>query len=306
MYQQDIPPAPHSGEQQVLHDARAVHDLATFPVLDYRLPDGSPDWILARIAPSPQSGAATIPGAYLRDGKLVSPANTPTVIMKIGAWTRLASGGPNTHDGGVYSWTEPMGEEKRQLSPEDRYSPFTLGGSVLFRYTPTPPGNPFSAARLIFPDWAGDAPKGARLLLQFSSALERGAEKDLVRLFDLENPLLAAAAFRRLLQTTGVDRTTIPSRYVGSRGHLLAVYTYLLITETPDSDSTRELLRAAYEGASPEMLRSIAAGAYSASVFNGRFRPAADLAASTLAALRERLGDVAIDTDPYLHFIFPR
>jgi hypothetical protein len=307
MYQQDLPPAPRSGEQAALHDARAIHDLATLRFPSYRGRDAQPQWVLARIDASPQSGSATIPGAVLRDGKLIAPPNTPPVIMKLGAWIRLAGEGGADTAGSAYSWTEPMDEEKRRLSPEDRYSPFASGGLVLFNPEPSRSGAAaFAQAAVVFSDWAGDAPAGARLLRDFAPAIEKAESSQLSRLLAHQNRFLASAAFRRWLQVHGVDRSVIPQAYVQARGNLLSVMTFLLLTETPASQTASELLDAAAHSANPAMLRSIAAGASAVTLFAEDNRPAVALAGTILSAIRERLGEPAIDADPYLRALFPR
>ncbi len=303
MYQQDLPPATRSPEQAALHDARAIHDLASLRFSLYQGRDAQPLWVLARIDASPQSGSATIPGAVLRDGQLIAPPNTPPVIMKLGAWTRLSGEGAPASTGAAYSWTEPMDEEKRRLSPEDRYSPFASGGILLFTPDPaSPAAAAFARPAVVFPDWAGHAPAAARLLRDFAPALEKADPSHLARLISHQNPFLASAAFRRWLQVHGVDRSVIPQAYVQARGNLLAVMTYLLLTEASSSDTAADLLDAAPRAANPAMLRSIAAGASAVSLF-AEGNPHA---LSLLAAIRQRLGEPAIDADPYLRAIFPR
>src|SRR4051794_707217 len=85
-------------EGQILHDGRAVHDLAALRFADYE-PGGRPPWILATRAPGPRSGSATIPGGYIEaeTGKLVVPEGAMTVLVKEGTWKALSSSPPGAH-----------------------------------------------------------------------------------------------------------------------------------------------------------------------------------------------------------------
>src|SRR6266540_7520940 len=106
---------------------------------------------------SSRSGSATVPGAYIKadTGELITPPNADTVIVKEGTWKVIAAAPqakPPT--GNQYSWTESPAEEKRILFPEDYYSPFTHGGTILCR----PESNPnslaaFGRVHLLFSDW---------------------------------------------------------------------------------------------------------------------------------------------------------
>src|SRR6266704_969616 len=76
----------------VLHDIRAVHDIAALKWLGPAATSGQ--WIIARIEPDPGSGAGTVPGGYIdgATGQFVSPPGATPVVIKGGAWTVVAGG----------------------------------------------------------------------------------------------------------------------------------------------------------------------------------------------------------------------
>ena len=78
----------------LLHDARAVHDLASIRFKDFEV-DGILFWVVAIITPAPTSGSATIPGAHINSdsGKLIAPPASQTVVVKKGTWKVLISAG---------------------------------------------------------------------------------------------------------------------------------------------------------------------------------------------------------------------
>lgn len=69
----------------------------------------------------------------------------------LSASRQAVAGGPGRAS---YAWNEPLAP-KQKLSPEDRYSPFVSGGTVLFR--PAPEVKKLAdlgPVTMLFPDWA--------------------------------------------------------------------------------------------------------------------------------------------------------
>src|ERR1700685_325940 len=94
MHMQGVEQGRQAASIRVMHDARAVHDMASLKLTDL-LHDGTAEWVVARIRPAAQSGFATIPGASIRGdtGQFTSPANSNPVVMKQGSWEVLGSSG---------------------------------------------------------------------------------------------------------------------------------------------------------------------------------------------------------------------
>ena len=157
MVPSNMPPQQQNVEIVLLHDARAVHDIAVIGLAAY-LSDGPP-WIVALATPGPRSGKATTPGAYIdgKTGKVVMPPSPQTVVMKQGTW-QVVAGGQGRQE---YAWNEPM-ERKRVPAPEDQYSPFIHGGDVLFRPAAAVYGS--GALAVVLTGIGSDGMIGARLI----------------------------------------------------------------------------------------------------------------------------------------------
>lgn len=301
---------PRTAEQAAMHDARAVHDTATLRFQDYLRAGGQPEWMLARVDPASQSGNATVPGAALRNGKLVGPANAPAVIMKIGAWSRLAGEGTEA-DGAPYSWTENLQEEIRTPSPEDFYSPFVRGGVVLFHPDAAQGLGSFGSPRLLFPDWGSDMPAAMKLAREYAGVLDSalpdpGREAKLANLTGHRNRLIAAAAFRQWVSQPREDQSVVADRLARAKGHMASVVVFLLLTGSSDPKAVEEVRQAVAVAPGSDVLRSIALGAFAATLFRGKQPGAAEQAEAVLSAARERLGVRTIAADPYLSAIFAR
>lgn len=304
-------------EVALLHDARAIHDLATLRFDEYAL-GGKPSWVLATITPGPHSGAATVPGGYIEadTGKLVIPSGAQTSIIKEGAWKVLAaaSPGPN-HADGSYSWYEPMEAGRRILHPEDYYSPFAHSCSILFRPMPEKAGmEQFGATRLVFPDWiAGVAAAfafyqaNARLLDPGTQILPR---PPLLQLVSQKNPLLASVAFRVLLSLGLVEPEYLRAQVVRRPGPLCAVFGYLAIV-TSDPSTTHPWwleLGQSLDKASEPAARALVLGAFAAGLFRAHDSDHLARAKAVLGKARQRLRatGVPIDHDARLAWMFAR
>ncbi len=312
---QHIPPAIQV-ERAVLHDARAVHDAAALDLQDYE-PGGRPSWILATLAPAPESGGATVPGGYFEadTGKLVVPSGAQTSIIKSGTWKAMASAPSAMHPAsGQYFWYEPM-VEKRVLLPEDYYSPFTQGGSILFRPTPDKSDiEQFGAVRLIFPDWAANVPAAFTFHEANPHLLDPGqqtaAVARLVQLVSHGNQILAVVAFRTLLALGLAQPDWVRAQLVRVSGPLGAVFGYLTIVIAGPNVSrpfARETLQVIDIAGEPT-LRALVLGSFAAALFPSGDAASQVRARAVLVKAKQRLqvAGVDVDKDAQLSWMFGR
>jgi hypothetical protein len=311
-----IPPAPppRQAEIALLHDARAVHDITALRFGAYEA-DGVPAWILASVIPGPRSGSATIPGAFLKaeTGELVMAEAQGPVVIKEGRWKAVAAARPHQRCAeGDYSWTEPLVQQKRGLDPEDCYSPFAHGGMILCRPSPGRPGlGRFGTVSLLFPDWGqyvSAAADSARLHGELS-AKEPGDTDRLAGLFAQENPLIAVLAFRGLMTSKGPtpDRARMaPAHSDGPSGAILA---YLAIT-SPEAGapSVRAVVPELETPRDVGTFRSLALGAFAASLFHPADREILSRSRAMLSWARERFRERGVvgDQDRDLLWIFEK
>jgi hypothetical protein len=309
---------PQHLEYAVLHDARAVHDTASLHFKDLEL-HGVPSWVLAIVTPSSRSGAATIPGAYIKadTGELVTPPNGDTVVVKEGTWQVVAAARrANQSTGNQYSWTEPL-QRKRNLLPEDYYSPFIHGGTIVCR----PEANPntlaeFEPVRLLFSDWARYVVPTFAFAERQAKLFEEGtlAPADLPQLDSLltqDNKLLAALALRTLMLSGRMTRSILNGQLARADGQLLAIITYLILTSPGVQNGNlwlQELSNAAQTARNVENLRPAALGAFAAGLFRSRDAVILTNSKSLLRTIRQRLGvlRVAIETEPDLHLMLEK
>jgi hypothetical protein len=281
------PPLPPQAEQAALHLARAIHDCAELRLADY-LRDGDQDWVLVRLRPAPGSGGGAITAAGL-------------VARVEGAWDRLAAaeeGGPTQ---GVYAWEHPLGPVRGGPGPEALYSPFVHGGLLLYRPEPQAEGaERFAAPRLVFGEWADAvmrklpwaAERGA--LFSDQGAAERGEE--LAALMAGDSPLLAALAFRTLLEARRLPPGRVQAELDRASGPLRAVLAYLVLTRMAEERAYRDVLAAAVDGAgSADALSPLVRAAFAAGLF-GHPRPVAEAARGVLTRARAKVE--TLDLDP--------
>jgi hypothetical protein len=304
-----------SVDYRLIHDARAVHDTALLHLQDFEI-DGTPSWIVATITQGPKSGSATIPDAYIKaeTGTIVTPKTSGLVLIKEGVWKTIASAGKAPVQDN-YSWIESV-QEKRILQPEDFYSPFTHGGTIVFRLSPgVAEIGQFGTVRLIFPSWAryvapafilmgrepaltGTRPVGPSELLLLTQLLSQ------------DNQLVAALAFRELVASGRMTRKRAENQLGRVQGNLGAISSYIALTTR--QASRQQLVKAVAQVArttrDPAQLRFIALAAFAAGLF--RVDDSEALAASklVLSVVRSRLRElqIAVEKDEYLSAIFSK
>lgn len=288
----------------LMHDARAVRDIAAFSPTAYLSP--GPPWIAATITPGPYSGKATTPGAFIRSdtGQMMVPPQSGTVLMKQGVWQAVAG----VQGGAAYAWNEPLAQ-KTKLTPEDRYSPFVSGGTVVFRPAPEVKAlADLGPVTLLFSDWAQNV-SPALALFQSNPGLFSGADpaaqRQLLGLLSRDNRLLAAMALRALQGSPALTAENERIYLTQASGHFAAVVLYLMLAGPAAGDAlASEAIKAAASARDPGQLRSLALGAFAASIFGDaeslpRARAVLDAVYRQISAAGLR-----VDSDPYLHAIY--
>lgn len=251
-------------EQAIYYEVRATHDVAIWQRDWYVRQDGTANWLIVRVEPAAKSGSATIPGGYIdaESGELKVPAGAQTSIVKSGSWRRLDGTAPVAI--GEYHWFEPMVENKRRLEPEDIYSPFVHGGTLLFKPEKDAKGiEQFGAPVLLFEDWAVAAPQAIATNMPSESTMVTPPATlwgELANARSYPNPLVATWAWRHSLK---LSPEAIPAELNLVSGHMLAVRTRLLL-DGGSEVSTREVTQAVSSTNDLSRLEAMALGAFSA------------------------------------------
>jgi hypothetical protein len=269
MVPSNMPPQQQNVEIVLLHDARAVHDIAVIGLAAY-LSDGPP-WIVALATPGPRSGKATTPGAYIdgKTGKVVMPPSPQTVVMKQGTW-QVVAGGQGRQE---YAWNEPM-ERKRVPAPEDQYSPFIHGGDVLFRPAPQVAAlADLGPVALLFSGWAQEVAPALAYYRDNAGAFgdKPGPAESrlLMSLLSGQNRLLAVVALRTFQGAGGLtpEQEREYLTRVGA-GEFAAIVAYLMLSGPGPGDRlAAEAANAAQATHDPAKLRSLGLGAFAAVLF---------------------------------------
>ena len=294
----DSLPANQRHEYRLMHDTRAICDIAWFRFADFET-NGEPSWVVAMLDPSPDSGNATIPGSYIKaeTGELVIPSGVAAVVLKKGRWHSLASALPTPSGTGIYSWSEPLEREQRVLSPEDYYSPFAYGGTIVFRPTPSAPDiEEFGPVCLLFDDWGSlvqpafeRSRKGDEILYGKFSYLM--STDKLTQLVSDDNGLVATIAFRELMRIKPTDARAVAKFLEATDQRRRSIFSYVMLAMS-DSGSASELTQAVTDSVraarQPEEIQSISLGAFAAALFHSREAGVLASSRNILLAARQR------------------
>ncbi len=312
-----VPPRAQVMATTLAHDARTVHDTASLQLSEFEM-EGHANWIVADISPGARSGSATLPGASYdaKTRQLVAPPGTQTVVIKEGTWKAIASS-PNEAQNrqGEYNWSEPLAQRSRVLLPEDFYSPFVSGGTILFRPTWSENNRAqFGVVCLLFSMWTKDvspaftfAEKHPGLLGESTpSSPDAGQLRKGVL---GSNKLVAALSFRQMLLLGLLTPEGALDDLSGANENLDAIYVYLILTNaTLDKDrrlvaTIDSLARTSQE---PAKLRAISLGAFAAALFWPRDPNITSQSKSVLSAVSMRLKRLTPSPpeDPYLLYLF--
>ena len=294
-------------EYIVLHDARAAHDIGSFRFANFET-DGLPSWVVATLNPDPDSGSATIPGGFIKaeTGEVVVPEGAAAVVLKKGKWQALAAASPTQSVLGTYSWSEPLEEEKHVLTPEDYYSPFAYGGTVVFRPSPVAHDiKELEPVNLLFLEW-GKLVEPAFVLSGGDSILygKSGQITDANRLKQLiphQNGLIATFALRELLRAPQTTPQDVYASLETQDDRRRSIFTYAMIAMSHSgkiSEFARVVethLRAVRQ---LDELRSIALGAFAAALFDGREPEINTEARKVLIAARQHFKTIGRTGEP--------
>jgi hypothetical protein len=316
----DVPPPmlpPQQAEYIMLHDARSVHDSSSLRFKVFEI-NGVSSWVLAVVTPSSRSGSATVLGAYINGdtGELITPPNADTAVVKEGT-LKVVAAAPQAKQliRNQYSWTESLAQRKRALVPEDYYSPFSHGGTILCR----PESSPNSLARfgpvhLLFSDWdkyvAPAFSVAERQPTLFEEA-KRGDASQLEQLLTQDNKLLAVLAFRTLILAGLMTENVLKGQLSRADGQLLAIMTYLTLTNSglqSGNQWVQELTSTVQSARNVQKIRPIALGAFATNLFRSGDGLALANSKSLLGTIRQRLGTlgVAIEKEPDLRLILEK
>jgi hypothetical protein len=299
----DTLPPTQQVEYALVHDARALRDTAhlSFPEFDDQ---GLPGWVVATVTPEPESGSATVPGAYINaeTGKFTAPDDAAAIVLKKGGWKKLSAAKSAQSDSGLYSWNEPFEQEKRTLMPEDYYSPFAFGGTIVFRPTPDESDlEQFGPVHLIFPEWAKYVGDAAKIFEQHKDRFEKDQPaaydaSQLEQLLAHDNPLVRVFAFRRLVELGKMTTTIAEDQIRRADVTLAAILCYLLLMNSK-ADASNPFLPAMsgslQTSQDVDRIRSFALGSFSASLFLNQ-PPVTANSREVLKTARARLETLAI------------
>lgn len=306
-------------ENAVLHDARVVHDTAGFKFNQYE-DGGVPSWIVGLISPEPDSGSATTPGQYLDidTGSIITPLKAETVIIKKGKWLLIDSAIPEKIDSGVYSWNEPLLIEKRILTTEDFYSPFSFGGTIIFKPNPSLQGiGYFGFLQLISPGWIKTIKNDSEYSKKFYNILNEYTDvndddkKTLLKLTISDNSFLAVMAFRKLIKAQVLTTQNLTKCIIETKGYKLAVFTYHILNVSESSETeklTQSIITIIPKIQSLNEIRNIALGAFTFALFENNKSQQVLNAKSILSELKKQTKNmgVTIKHDAKLFIMFEK
>lgn len=305
----DAVPPDFQVEYVVVAQARAVHDTATLKLPDYRMSKGS-GWAVAVVDPAKDSGTVQVPGAYIEanTGKYVQPDGAQSVVVMKGAWRALATADASVPGKGDYSWSEIPKQRVRVPKPEQFYSPFANGGTVVFQWEPTAQdGAKFGATRMIFPEWAQDAAETLRSapgLEEKLAALTHAAStpSQAEGLLSEKNNLSSILALNALLRgpDSGGTVARMPALLDAADARKLSVLVYLCLAASAAGDRPQlvaEIKALIGETTDPARLAGIAYATYAVALFDPTDTSARDAAHDVLATLKQRTTALNVPMD---------
>jgi hypothetical protein len=288
-------------EYSLVYEARAVYDTSGLQFSTYLTPVAA--WVVAVITPAKGSGAAAVPGAYIEveTGKLHKTGQSELAVTKEGTWRAIAAADDSILAMANYSWSEPLTRRRRTLTPEDFYSPFAYGGTVLFRPEPAAEGvQRFGDCRLLFPEWGRAAADALKAAPQWEGVLG-GAAKDQASLAEVHklaagnNGILSSIAFRTLLQSPDPFAVWTPALYKAADTRKLSVFVYLGLVASGPTHRPQwvvEFTKLIRETKEPDRLLGIAYAAFAAYLFSGQDAAIVGAASQILGKLRARLEEL--------------
>lgn len=300
----DTPPTQQQTEYAVIREARTVHDTATLQLADYRMIAES-SWIIATVTPTPDSGSASVPGAYIEaeTGRYITPEKSEMVLLKKGSWRAIAAGSEHAPVTGQYAWDEPINRRTRAASPEDFYSPFAHGGTIVFQLEPhADAAKRFGACHLIFPEWTQATAESLKASAHISELLAKLAKQpqstiEVTQMALGNNGISATLAYRSLLQHAPAFTLQAPALLRAADARRLSIFVYLSLTAAPTKDRAnwlKLLYQHVMENKQPEHLLAIAYAAFAVQLFSNQDPVSARAARDLLQALHKRVVELGI------------
>lgn len=289
---------PISGSAQVelLHDMRAVHDMA---VLDPGAAFGR--LVVLRINPSRESGAGQVP----------ERKDAPATIVETGTWELLDALGRNgIAPRGTFHWSKALRTHVNRLTAEDYYSPFSKGGIILCELDPERSGmEQFQRVSLLPASWER-APATAFEAVRkqrdaFREPPSSGVRHVLSSMAAGGEPLLAIMAFRRLLRT--LNATELNALVTGSDSFVRAALVYLAVVDAHErrGGAAEKVLRGAVrQPTSVPVLRFTALGVFTARLLDPGIPGDCPWTTDVLAALQRAARQSGVATDPFFRPLF--
>ncbi|KVG68272.1 hypothetical protein ACRS8P_03980 [Burkholderia cenocepacia] len=306
----------------VAAETRMVHDTATLNPSDYRPADGSP-WVIADLAPAPDSGAAVSGDTYFDTAKqrTVPVPDARRRYANRGTWTLVASSSPSVPSTGRYDWLTLAWPSaiRRPIpnTPEHLYSPFIHGGTIVYRWHPSADGGEqFGAVRMIFPEWKQPVAEMLRSAAADDArtpSSKRPHEPALDRAVHDTNPMAAVLDFGAALRDEPAERIVarLPALLRTHDAHETSAVVFLCLSAAREEDRQRfvEAIDASIADIDdPARLLAIAYGAFAADRLLPRpLRDVAHIARinDIFAALKQRttaLGVPVAQGSPWYEF----
>ncbi|ACA91368.1 MULTISPECIES: hypothetical protein [Burkholderia cepacia complex] len=297
----DANPFDFKADFALIAQARTVHDTATLNLSDYYTANQAPSWAVAELSPKKGSGGLVSPGVMVQvgDKTFVQPEEAGAVVQMKGVWRAVAKADASVPAGRDYAWIQPQRVRMRSLSPDDFYSPFISGGTVVFQWDASAPDDArFVATRMIFPAWQQDVADAIKSAPQLEAELAkigggRAALDTVDRLLASGNDVSSILAFRALLRVPDPEfvATHAETALKTTDVHKLSIITYLSLAASQEKDRARllEVLKTTIdETTDANRLLAVAYGAFAVSVFDRRDREAVSGARNTVRVLRQR------------------
>jgi hypothetical protein len=307
---------PNSVSVVLFHDARAVHDVVSLGMREYLAPGRA--WIVAEVTPESHSGSAMVPGAHVDGdtGQMVASPGTKTVTIKEGTWKAVAGSPTEPDKGGTYSWNEPQ-QRSRAPQPEDYYSPFVSGGTILCQRVRDTNGiDQFGPVLLLFSDWGQYVGPASEFVRQHPRLFQDNQPAPdvawLTSLLAGQNELLATLAWRQLIATGKMTSSLARTHLARAPEHLTAVFAFLLLTAPAPANKDRSLMQEIDKivNTSQELakLRSIALACFTVALFESGNADAMSQSKQLLTEIRHHLRELgpSIQAGRYLGLIFEK
>ena len=257
---------------QIFHDERCVKDLATLNLLQIAQ-NAHETWATASVVPGPNSGTMVAEGAHIdiSTGKLVEAPNARYVTNIYGKLDILHVITNSLAQNSLsYQWE--LLEDSRDPEVRTRYSPFSNGGAIAFRYNADKKGvEQFRPIYLLPTAWMASLPAAVTHIKKdaviFDSNAAKGNKQQLYKRLSDHNHLLAIAAFRTLAEAGAFGADFVEGTLVKANGIRQATDTFLLlkhITKVGGEQTIQHLEKYIEKASTEQDLSGLALGSLAA------------------------------------------